>query len=81
MPPAWDLGLAIERKVITELGHRDVGQEARARHAARNGKVRHRRLHHRFAFAARAGGTDVTDDLEAAGDVFQDLGDAFTDGA
>src|SRR5581483_301386 len=39
----------------------------------------HRRLHHRLALAARAGGSDVADNLEAAGYVLQYLGHALAD--
>jgi signal transduction histidine kinase len=54
-----DLGLPVERQVIAELGDGDVREDACIHHAARNGQLRHRRLHHRLALAARAGGTNV----------------------
>mgnify|MGYP006353164421 CR=1 FL=1 len=62
---AVDLGLPIERKVVAELGDGDVREQARPRHAARDRQIGHRRLHHRLAFAARAGGAHVAHDLEA----------------
>jgi predicted NodU family carbamoyl transferase len=74
-----DLGLPIERKMVAELGRRDVCEEARSSHAARDRQLGHRRLHHRLAFAARAGGSDVANDLEAAGYVLQHLSHALAD--
>ena len=64
-----DLGLPIERKVVAELGDRDVGEEARVHHAARDRQVGHRCLHHRLALAARARRPHMADHLEAAGNV------------
>ncbi len=77
--PRIDLGLPIEGQVITELGDDDVGEEARVDHAARNGKLRHRRLHHRLALPAGARRTYVTDHLEARRHVGQHLGDRLAD--
>ena len=62
-----DRGLAIEQKLVAELGDGDVDEEARPRHAARDRQIGQRRLHHGLAFAARAGGLHVAHDLEAAG--------------
>ena len=39
--------LAIERKMVAGLPDRDVGEEVRIHHAARDRQLRHRRLHHR----------------------------------
>lgn len=47
-----DLDLTIQRKMIAELGDRDVGEEAGVHHAARDRQLRHRRLNHGLAFAA-----------------------------
>ena len=74
-----DLGLPVERKVVAELGDGDVREEARPRHATRDRQIGHRRLHHRLAFAARAGRPHVAHDLEAAGDVLEHLGHALAD--
>jgi hypothetical protein len=73
-----DLGLTVKWQVIAELGDRDVGEEARIHHTARDRQVGHGRLHHRLALAARAGRAHVADHLEAAGNVGEDLGDALT---
>ena len=50
-----------------------------SRHAARDRQLGHRRLHHRLALAARAGGPDMANDLEAAGYVLQHLCHALAD--
>ena len=76
-----DLGLAIERNVVAELGDDHVREKARVDHAAWNGQLRHRRLHHRLAFFARAGRAHVADHLEARRHVGQHLGDALAHGA
>jgi hypothetical protein len=76
-----DLCLPVERKVIAELGRRDVCEEARAGHAARDRQLGHWRLHHRLAFATRAGRTHVAHHFEATGDVLQHFSDVFANGA
>jgi hypothetical protein len=72
-----DLGEPVERDMIAEFGDHDVGQETGIDHAARNREGRHRRLHHRFALPARAGGAYVAVDLDVAGHVAEHLGDTL----
>ena len=64
--------------MIAKLRDGDVRQQTRARLPARDRQRRHRRLHHGLAGAARVGGAHVTDHLEAAGDVLEDLGHILT---
>ena len=72
-----NLSLAVKRQVIAELRDQHMSQKAGAGLRARNGQGRHRLLRHGLAFAAGAGGADMADHFEAAGDVFEDFGDVF----
>ena len=70
--------LAIEGKMIVELGDEDVGQKARTRHAARDGPTGRRHLHHAFAAAAGFLGAGNLDDLQLRRDQIQHLADILT---
>jgi hypothetical protein len=75
--PGVDRRLTIERQVIAELGREDMGEKARAGHAAGDGSRRCRRLHDAIACCATHPWTDMANDLEAGGQVLQHLGDIF----
>ncbi len=76
-----DLGLAMKRQMIVELGDHDVGKECRSGPAAGNGVVRCRGLDHRLAIPAGEGLADVPHDLEAARHIVEGLGDVGADPA
>ena len=76
-----DLGLPIERKMVAELGDRDVGEEARHRPCRAGSAAPASAPAPWLALAARAGRAHVADHLEAAGDVVEHLGDALADRA
>src|SRR5205807_8407589 len=61
------LGLAIQRKMMIELGDDDVSNHAEARLASRDGLVRRWRLHDLLTGAARELRPHMADDLEHDG--------------
>jgi len=76
-----DLALAVERQVIGIFADQHMGQEARPRTATLDRAGRQRRLDEAFAAGAgQPGPHDAVHD-EAAGDIFQLLGDIFSDPA
>jgi hypothetical protein len=62
-----------------ELGHEDVGQKARSRHAARDRPCRCRGLGDLLASPAGLLGTRRLDHLQPCADQFEDLAHVFTD--
>ena len=72
-----NLSLAVKRQVIAELRDQHMSQKAGSACARGMGKRWHRHLRHRLAFAAGAGGADMADHFEAAGNVFEDFGDVL----
>jgi hypothetical protein len=66
--------LPMQRLVVAILRHRDVGEQPSTRAATANRKLRRGRLHDCLAGPAGELGPHMTDDMEPAGDVIQDLG-------
>src|SRR5271166_5726184 len=64
-----DAGLAVQRHMVAELRHQNLREQARARPTAFNRQAGHRRLHDRLASTTAQLRADMTDHLEAGGDV------------
>jgi hypothetical protein len=76
--PGVDLGLAMQRQVVTVLRHQQMCQQARCGAATWRGHRRCRGLGNGVARIAGIFRPDVADDLEVPGHVVEHLSDVFT---
>ena len=72
-----DLGQAVERQMVVEFGDQNVGQQGRARHAARDRAARGGLLHHLLAAAAGLLQPRDLEDLQLRHDHVEDLADVL----